>query len=561
MPSSSSRRDFLRRTGRAGAGLGLPALVAACGGGGSARETFVEPPRQVSRDGLLDVALRFAYADNFIDGRRVRLRSINGGLTAPTLQVRAGDLLRIHVTNDLPANPPSSEPARHLRFPNSANLHTHGLHVNPGIVRPGVYGDYVIDDPSEGIQPGATRLHEMAIAADHPAGTYWYHTHLHGSTAVQVASGMAGGLIVTGAIDEAPGIDAARERLFVFQAPIFDATGRLESFTQVASPTAEPPFRINGVRRPRLLMRPGEVQKWRFVNAGIANFLNLSLDEHAMHLYAFDGNPRTALKAIEPRQAEGLVLAPGNRGDVLVKAGAPGLYHLRTLRYDMGNAEPLPEDILAEVEVVGDPLEMPLPARLPPVPDALTPISDAELAAHGGLKRNIVLRAVFNDDGAPITAPPASALLPVPPGELGDWTYQTGGTFLADTAFTVGTDGGRASAAPGMPAEFIPVQSERAIRQTVALGSVEEWTLFNMNDVQHPFHIHVNPFQVVARNGKALDEPYWADTIGLPRGGTPTDPTSVTIRTRFTDFAGAYVMHCHILSHEDMGMMQIVEVA
>jgi FtsP/CotA-like multicopper oxidase with cupredoxin domain len=428
------------------------------------------------------------------------------------------------------------------------------------MVRPGVYGDYVIDDPSEGIQPGQTRLHEMAIGIDHPPGTYWYHTHLHGSTAVQVASGMAGGLIVTGATDDVPEIAAARERLFVFQAPIFDPEGRLESFSQVASPTAERPFRVNGVRCPRLVMRPGEVQKWRFLNAGVANFLNLSLDAHPMHLYAFDGNPRVTLKRIEPARSEGLVLAPGNRGDVLVKAGAPGTYYLRTLRYDMGNAEPLPEDILAEVEVSGDPLDMPLPTGALPLPEALAPITDAELAAHGGLKRIIVMRAVFNDSGAPITEQPASDVLPMPPGEPGDWTYQTDGTFLADTVFAVGTDGSQASPQPALPTQFIPVQSSRAIRQTVALGSVEEWTLFNMNHVQHPFHIHVNPFQVVKVNGIALAEPYWADTIGLPRGGTPTAPSSVTIRTRFTDFPGAYVMHCHILSHEDMGMMQIVEV-
>ena len=79
-----------------------------------------------------------------------------------------------------------------------------------------------------------------------------------------------------------------------------------------------------------------------------------------------------------------------------------------------------------------------------------------------------------------------------------------------------------------------------------------------MNFIQHPFHIHVNPFQVVKINGKPI-EPYWADTIALPPRLAEA-PTSVTFRTRFLDFKGAYVMHCHMLAHEDMGMMQVVEV-
>jgi FtsP/CotA-like multicopper oxidase with cupredoxin domain len=111
-----------------------------------------------------------------------------------------------------------------------------------------------------------------------------------------------------------------------------------------------------------------------------------------------------------------------------------------------------------------------------------------------------------------------------------------------------------------MPTEFIPYQSSRAPTQTVSLNSVEEWTVFNMNNIRHPFHIHINPFQVVRINGEPV-EPFWADTIALPPGGSPEAPTSITFRTRFRDFNGAFVMHCHMLAHEDMGMMQRVEIA
>ena len=81
--------------------------------------------------------------------------------------------------------------------------------------------------------------------------------------------------------------------------------------------------------------------------------------------------------------------------------------------------------------------------------------------------------------------------------------FQTGKTTIANKVFALGTAGGQASTNPGMPSEFIPFQSSRALKQTVALGSVEEWTLYNMNPIRHPFHIHVNPFQVVKINGAA----------------------------------------------------------
>ena len=193
--TSSSRRDFLNVSWKLGVGACLPAALAACGGGdGATPETFVEPQRLVARGGLLDYTLRMAYADLTVNGQRVHLRTYNAMVPAPTLQLRAGETLRVRVVNDLPPNPPSTEPVEHLRFMNSANLHTHGLHVAPGMVGPGLYGDYVIDSSESAVQPGQSRQHEYAIGADHPCGTSWYHPHLHGATAIQVASGMAGEL-------------------------------------------------------------------------------------------------------------------------------------------------------------------------------------------------------------------------------------------------------------------------------------------------------------------------------------------------------------------------------
>ena len=509
--SQYSRRDFLHLSWTLGAGLVLPAGLYGCFNDSDSEsfpplpeETFVQPPTLASVDGALSVTLQLSYFTTVLNGKAVTLRSMNNRIPAPTLRVNVGDTLRILVVNQLPPNPPTVEPAQHLRYPNSTNLHTHGLHVTPGLVAPGVYGDFVMDDPRLGIQPGLVRQHEYRIGLDHPPGAYWYHPHLHGSTAIQIGSGMAGALIIKGEIDHVPEIAAATERVFVFQSPITDAAGMLESFTQVAdSPATEGPFLINGVRRPRIVMRRGEVQNWHFINAAIFNFVNLSLDGHPLNVYSHDGNPRRNMLTVGPGGPEGVVLAPSNRASVLVQAGAPGTYLLRTLKFQMGTRlAVLDEDVLAEVIVAEQPLPMMLPSGPLPVPASLATITDEELASAGGLKRNIVMRTVFNDNEAPITDPPANAI--VHPGdELADWVFQTGKTTIANKVFALGTAGGQASTNPGLPSEFIPFQSSRALKQTVALGSVEEWTLYNMNPIRHPFHIHVNPFQVVKINGAA----------------------------------------------------------
>jgi FtsP/CotA-like multicopper oxidase with cupredoxin domain len=596
-----SRRQFLRLGFTVTAGLVVPPVLTACGGGDSSyvppTETFVEPVTIQSTNGVLDITLVLSYLSTTLfnpttnQPQQVTLRNMYGTIPAPTLRVSVGDLLRIKVINNLPPNPsfPSDPPQpAHLRYPNSTNLHTHGLHVFPGIIRPsspsdpqGLYGDYVVDDPDEGIQPGQTRQYEYRIREDHPAGTYWYHPHLHGSTAIHVGSGMAGMLIIEGPIDDVPEIAAARELPFVFQAPIFDSTGKLESFTNVAAVTAnnEAPWLVNGVKRPRIVMKTGEVQNWRFMNASIFNMLNLSLDRHTLFQYSHDGNPRRtflqvpplptpAPKPPQPSYPEGVVLGAGNRTNVLVRAGPPGTYFLRTMPVEIGrNVTSDPnaggavgnEDVLAEIVVVDTPFPMNLPPEPLPVTPFLTPISDAELAAGGGLKRTIVLRV--NPFNSPLISPP--------PGEADDWVYDNDKTQVAGKVYAIGSVGSTSSTNPGFPpTTYIPFQSSKAITQMVALDAVEEWTIVNMNNIRHPFHIHVNPCWVVAVNGKPLPESqrYWADTLPLPFSNAPPDQgpgvamSSVTFRSRFIHFTGPYVMHCHMLVHEDMGMMQGVTV-
>ena len=86
------------------------------------------------------------------------------------------------------------------------------------------------------------------------------------------------------------------------------------------------------------------------------------------------------------------------------------------------------------------------------------------------------------------------------------------------------------------------------------LGAVEEWTIINEHKDDHVFHIHINDMQVTKVNGAPLPEPIWVDTMIVPRNG------SITFRSRFLDFTGKYMLHCHMMNHEELGMMQVVEV-
>lgn len=92
------------------------------------------------------------------------------------------------------------------------------------------------------------------------------------------------------------------------------------------------------------------------------------------------------------------------------------------------------------------------------------------------------------------------------------------------------------------------------VDQIVKLGDLEEWRINNTDDDDHTFHIHINDFQVMSVNGQPYDAHGLQDTVILPANGT------VVVRMQFEDFVGRFVYHCHILPHEDTGMMGTVEV-
>ena len=483
--------------------------------------------------------------------------------------------------------------------PNTTNLHTHGLHVYPGIDsdrKPLEYGDYVVDPNSGGVLPkGDSRQYVYQIPKDHPEGPFYYHPQYHGSSAIQAASLMSGAIMVRGPVDDLPEMIQAEELIFLFQAPYFASSqisnnygvkdGSLEKFAQIANhPTGygvhssnqgcvdTQPVLINGVRQPTIVMQSGEVQRWRFINTQVFNYLNLSVDGHTLNQYTTDGwGSSTYQEYPDARQknGKGILLAAGNRSSVMIRAGEPGTYLLRTLPVKIVEGKEvaiLPEDALAKIVVLDSKKVMALPATPLPVSNFLKPVTDQEFSYGGGKKRSIILNLIGNEDLEPSRNSPSlinqtMASVETAASEITEFVKKNIALAKGAISEVAGKsiEGSKYFPPFVMPSYDYQLQPANTIIQNVILGSIEEWTIFNCNSIAHSFHIHVNPMYVTKVNGESI-KPYWCDTVALPAGGTSEMPTSVTFRMRFKDFVGPYILHSQMLQYSDLGMVQRVTV-
>lgn len=544
--------------------------------------------------------LRVAYSQVELGGKTGFVRTYDGQLVGPTLRVRPGDTLRVDLENDLPNDPgdpaghghhkaPAGAAAPDINIPhgfNTTNLHTHGLHVRPdypsrckGKARARCTA--VADNVLVAVPPGGRQRYEIEVPRDHPPGTYWYHAHNHGSVAIQLASGMAGLLVVEGGLDDVPEIKRATEVPLVFQQLRLTDCGRqavgagqgperckltdaqsgattyyescdaffqrlvdakvladapkgawcVENFTfvfgvqrlaQVLAPLFGYHTAINGRVGPDIVLRAGELQRWRTVHAGVMEGLQLGLvaraDESSQlggdaltgaaakrvkfHAIAYDGLATGRLDEVDHME-----LQPGYRADLLVRIDQPGDYLLIDIPTSAPKsllAAPEPYTVLASVTVTpSDQPPMPLPGEAALAP--LAPFKHVEDREIDGCQY-----ATFNF------------------GNTGGATPRT--SFLIN--------GG----------EYDPAEPPRSM----PVGSAEEWVL-NSQLANHPFHIHVNAFELQEDYG-GFKKGTWKDTL-LVNQDAPA-----RVRTRYEDFTGTFVMHCHILNHEDQGMMETIEV-
>ncbi len=374
----------------------------------------------------------------------------------------------------------------------STNLHTHGLRVSPS-------GN--ADNPFIEIPAGKQFLYEIDIPADHPGGTFWYHPHLHHHVAEQLFAGFFGAIVVEDAVDRLPELVAAYERFILLHDT---RIGAAESDVMTINMMQQREGRegdvlVNGLQRPTFEAAAAKLERWRVLNASPSRFYRLKLDGHALHVMATDGGRLAA-----PRRVDELKLVPGERAELLVQPAAAGSYALRSLAVSrgsmMGGSNMLtnPEFELATFRVSGTAS----PAALPSVLAAYRPLAPVTPAR--------TREVVFAMQGGP-----------------------GGATFLID---------GKA---------FEPGR----VDVRVARDTVEDWVIRNTSPMDHPFHLHVWPFQVIEQSAGGAPEPGWKDTVNVPANST------MRLRIPFTGITGTTVFHCHILDHEDLGMMATIEVS
>jgi FtsP/CotA-like multicopper oxidase with cupredoxin domain/peroxiredoxin len=500
----------------------------------ASNQPFIEPENQYGGVNGLQFELRLGFIEqvipadpvNHLAAQRLRLRCYNGRMIGPTIRIRPGNKFCILVRNELPVEQPEDTcdylPPGGIDTPhgwNCTNLHTHGLHISPT-----GHSDNVFVE----IPPKKNCRFEYQLPADHVSGTFWYHPHKHGSVALQVTTGAAGALIVEGTgLDLIPEIHKAFERIMVFQQLQFTPNPNivvtpLPSDVYNAPPNIQPITLINGQTHPVLRIAPGSVERWRIVHAGLRSPLKLAVfkdDTPAitnpalrtyvpLHEIAIDGIPRGKMTDFaDPSAANYPLIYPGYRWDVLFKAPDKlGTYFLvdleRPATEQLRAGEPAsPLNYLARVEIVGPPCPMSLPNGVDlaaAVPCQFRPISKDEIKDKHGKPRVCALNLAVG-----------------------------GGKFTIDQC------------------EYDPDRIDRV----AWLNTAEEWHVSGSGG-GHPFHMHVNPFEqiVTDKNGKSIDY-IWRDTLFVQ--GPPS-----TIRIRFRDFAGETVLHCHILDHEDQGMME-----
>jgi FtsP/CotA-like multicopper oxidase with cupredoxin domain len=566
--------------------LALLALIAAwlaCGAASAGQAPAADPcPRPLpgnevpqpkdlrSRDGVLRLDLTVRNVRE-ADGTTRYCYLLPDGTQSPTLRLHPGDELILHLHNALAdlepvapaaaaphaqhrsaAAPPGTDPCRSgAMTATSTNLHFHGLTVPPLC-----HQDEVV---MTSIQPqdGAFEYH-FRIPADEPPGLYWYHPHIHGFSSVQVQGGASGALIVEGLERANPAVQGLPERVLVIRdqallnpdAPpsksepvvpkmLIDRDGdAANNGTGFGKPAKD--LSINFVPVPypdyppaSMRMRPGERQLWRVLNASGVTYLNLALlfqhRPQQLGIVALDGVPinRAGADAPTVTWTDHIGIPPGGRVEFIVTAppaGVPGLLVTRTIDTGQGG-ENDPNRALATITAAAD---APEPASA--LPSSAQPLPPPKLPWLGKVAPVRVRRLYFSEKLSD-PANPNSA-----------------------TEFYITVDGEK-------PVAFDPAAGVPNI--VVRQGDVEDWIIENRSTELHAFHIHQLHFLLLEWSGMPVNEPFLRDTVNVPYfNGRTLQYPSVRLRMDFRDpnIVGTFLYHCHLLEHEDGGMMGLLRV-
>ena len=470
-------------------------VVCTLGISGSPSDLLSIPPELHAKHHTLSLTLHAAIAS---DGKNSFY--FDGQPNAPTLRLSPGDQLKITYINDLPAK--AKETCAITPCMDMTNLHFHGLEVSP-------------DAPQDDVlsmmaAPGQTLHYTVQIPKDHPPGLYWYHTHPHGESHRQALDGMSGAIVIEGIESYYPSLAGLPERVLVLRGRSIvndpqsaDLKHRVDLSSNVCGGELEAPdevFTMNGSVRPQIEIAPGERQFWRLVNASADRYMDLELEGQRFEIVAMDGEP---IAQHDPshrtRSADHVLLPPAGRLEAIVTGPATGTpKRLLSRCVDTGPAgDPNPQMVLADI------VPRPAAGSTPKVlkssrkPDLKT----VDLAAEEKAPPRFVV--IFTEDKKGF--------------------YINGEKFAPD-------------AAPMVHAK---------------VGSYQHWKVVNATGELHPMHIHQVHFLAYAENDKPIADPLWLDTVNVPTSG------SVDVIMDFTDpvIRGMSVFHCHLLNHEDKGMM------
>jgi FtsP/CotA-like multicopper oxidase with cupredoxin domain len=376
--------------------------------------------------------------------------------------------------------------------PEPTNIHYHGMDVSPSRRPPG-------DNVFIRIRPDRRLRYDVFVPEDHPQGLHWYHAHVHHFVDDQIGSGVSGMLIVDGFIEEQyPELAELRRRVMVFKD--FTFPGFMDGDARAKS--------LNGFADPPIRARPGEYQIWQLGNLGADAFFDMELEGHRVWLIERDGN-----LLLKPVRTDHVFLPPGARAVVVVQAGEPGRYAYRHLNVDTGPAgDPNPAQQLGRLIVSGERVGggSAIRARLregPAHPDQIQPNPDtvAELKVD---------RTRFIDFS-----------------ESAD-----GNTFFINNK----------------------TYKEDRVDTRTRVGQVERWIVRNYSQELHVFHLHQTEF-LIKRFSGSPDQTLGGglrDVINIPYA-VKGRPGFAELIIPFTNpiIAGEFVYHCHLVQHEDAGMM------
>lgn len=436
-----------------------------------------------------------AGTQNFYTPSSTPTYGINGPFLSPTIIVNKGDIVTLNVINNLPV---------------STTMHWHGLHVAP-------QND---GGPHQSIAPGTTWSPSFEILNN--AGTFWYHPHGEGKTELHVAKGLAGLFIIHDPAELALGLP---QTYGLDDIPIITQTKAFDVLQQIAiADHMDTAVFVNGTLDSYLDL-PAQVIRFRLLNGSSMRTFNYGFSNNmTFYQIATDGG------LVEtPVPLTRLLLAPGERAEILVDLNGMNGQSVQLMSY----ASEMPNGIFG-APAVGT------------IPDVIDMYDDNPL---NGADFELLQMNVIAQSGTPITTIP-STLVPYIPYDEIDATVNR--TLVFDTIRLLPGDvPNRAEGPFGFNNETFNMDS---INEIVRLDAQEIWTLKNNTLIAHPFHIHDIQFNIIEKNGTVppLNEQGWKDVVLV----MPEDSVKfITKFTTFTDDMVPYMYHCHLLHHEDDGMM------